>query len=509
MRTSLRELVGTVARIRCAVGCVLIGLGASLALGAGPANASPWAEVGDSQLRSDIEILANYGLIDGVVTTWPLPWAQVSRALSADTSHLPQHVRRSLERVRQRFETEAKPYRQRVTAAAHLTNEPPLVRGFDEVPRRQADLEAGFEYMWSSTAFRLNVGFEGDFDSSAQSFILDGTYLAQEAANLLFYGGYVEQWWGPGWIGSLILSNNARAFPKVGVMRNDPKAFETPWLSWLGPWQFNAFMGILDDSRPVEDPFVFGLRVSLNPLPGLEIGASRTFMICGEGRSCSLDTFGKALVGNDNDLGAAKDPSNQLAGVDIRYSNQLFGVPFSIYGQIIGEDEANGLPSKEAGLFGATVWGGLGDMGAQWRLTTEYSDTTAKFFNSSPIFDTFYEHSNYRGGYRYHDRSIGSSLDNDTRLFSVSASLTDTRDWIYRLAYHHADLNRDDGDRAAPGGNPVSGSREKINIFEGGLEVPLASTRLGFHLRYRDDSPNTPDRSDPEVAVGAGVELSF
>src|SRR5690606_18878290 len=187
VRMGLRDLLGTVARARCAICCILIGLGV------GTANASPWAEVGDSQLRSDIEILANYGLIDGVVTTWPLPWAQISRALSAETSGLPQHVRRSLERVRQRFETEAKPYRQRVTAAAHLTNEPPLVRGFDEVPRRQADLEAGFEYMWSSTAFRLNVGFEGDFDSSAQSFILDGTYLAQEAANLLFYGGYVEQ----------------------------------------------------------------------------------------------------------------------------------------------------------------------------------------------------------------------------------------------------------------------------------------------------------------------------
>src|SRR5690606_40077894 len=62
VRMGLRDLLGTVARVRCAVGCVLIGLGASVSLGTGAANASPWAEVGDSQLRSDIEILANYGL---------------------------------------------------------------------------------------------------------------------------------------------------------------------------------------------------------------------------------------------------------------------------------------------------------------------------------------------------------------------------------------------------------------------------------------------------------------
>jgi hypothetical protein len=38
------------------------------------AKASPWAEPGDVQLRSDIEILANAGLIDGITTQWPLPW---------------------------------------------------------------------------------------------------------------------------------------------------------------------------------------------------------------------------------------------------------------------------------------------------------------------------------------------------------------------------------------------------------------------------------------------------
>lgn len=474
-----------------------------------PASASPWAEVGDTQLRSDIELLASYGLVDGVVTTWPIPWAQVSRALSADTTNFPEHVRRSLDRVRQRYEAETRQHRQRLSASARLATEPPLVRGFEEVPRREADLEAGIEYMWSSTALRLNVGFEGDFSGSSQAFVLDGTYLAQEAANLLFYGGYVDQWWGGGWVSSLIVSNNARPFPKIGVMRNDPKAFETPWLSWLGPWQFNAFVGILDDSRPVEDPLVVGARLAANPLPGLEIGLSRTFMICGSGRSCDVSTFANAFLGNDNDLGTDKDPSNQLAGIDVRYSNQLFDVPFSVYAQLIGEDEAGGLPSKEAGLFGATIWGGLGDMGAQWRLTTEYSDTTGSFFRSDPDFNVFYEHSNYLGGYRYHDRTIGASLDNDTRLYSVSASLTDTRDWIYHLTYHHADLNRDDSNFAEPKGNPVSDSREKINIIEGGVQIPWDSARVNVNLRFRDDSPNTPGETDPEVMLDAGVELRF
>ena len=41
---------------------------------AGPALGNePWLEVGDLALRSDVEILAARGLIDGPTTTWPLP----------------------------------------------------------------------------------------------------------------------------------------------------------------------------------------------------------------------------------------------------------------------------------------------------------------------------------------------------------------------------------------------------------------------------------------------------
>ncbi len=47
------------------------------------ANASPWAEVGDSQLRSDIEILAAANVIDGITTHWPLPWAGIVSRLQA------------------------------------------------------------------------------------------------------------------------------------------------------------------------------------------------------------------------------------------------------------------------------------------------------------------------------------------------------------------------------------------------------------------------------------------
>ena len=46
------------------------------------------------------------------------------------------------------------------------------------------------------------------------------------------------------------------------------------------------------------------------------------------------------------------EPGNQLAGLDARWTSLWFGTPVSLYGQMIGEDEAGGFPSRYLGQFG-------------------------------------------------------------------------------------------------------------------------------------------------------------
>ena len=50
---------------------------AGLLFGLTQAWAAPWAEVGDVQLRSDIETLAMAGVIDNLTTEWPVPWTRI------------------------------------------------------------------------------------------------------------------------------------------------------------------------------------------------------------------------------------------------------------------------------------------------------------------------------------------------------------------------------------------------------------------------------------------------
>src|ERR1700761_501768 len=83
---------------------------ASLAALAGPASASPWAEVGDNQLRADIEILAAAGVIDGITSQWPLPWNSLYQEIrDADLSRSSDSVRAAAARLLTDAQSATKP----------------------------------------------------------------------------------------------------------------------------------------------------------------------------------------------------------------------------------------------------------------------------------------------------------------------------------------------------------------------------------------------------------------
>ena len=326
----------------------------------------------------------------------------------------------------------------------------------------------------------------------------DGSYFAAVAFdNWLIYGGLVDQWWGPGWDGNLILTNNARPFPKIGFMRNNPAPFDIPVLNLLGPWQVNGIVGLLEDNgaRAVNNTAFVGLRVSAMPLPGLELGASRTIQLCGSGRSCSFRTIGKAIFGNTNTGNVASDVANQIAGVDASYRNHVGPLAFSLYGSVYGEDEAGNLPSREAVTAGLTLAGPLGDSGIGWRLIGEYANTIAgDVVGKSRNPGVWYNSGAYPSGYRYLNRSMGHTIDGDAEIFSVAAIITDTMDRTWRLKFINLELNKFNNRR----GQLSPAGPEKINILEAGVAWPTQWGLFDVDLRYMDNRPNSPgsDKDD-------------
>ncbi|MFQ5511176.1 MAG: capsule assembly Wzi family protein [Candidatus Krumholzibacteriia bacterium] len=475
----------------------------AVGLAARGVSASLWADGGDTTLRHDIEVLAGYGLIEGPVTAWPVPWAQVGKGLDVVTdAAMPVHVRRSLARVRRRLEEETRGGGLRYEVDVASASRPRLIQNFGGAVREELDGRVSVERRWKSTFVRLSAGYEGD---EAGDFKADGTYVAQAIGNWAVYGGYVEQWWGPGWGNSLVLSNNARPFPAIGVTRLAPEAFESRWLRWMGHWRVRGHLGVLDDGRAVSAPLFFGMRLTLTPLRGLEIAVTRTLMICGSGRPCGIDTWIDALLpfNEADNTGMPDDPSNQLAGFGLRYAPRIGDYGAALYGQYFGEDEIDLWVRSVVGLFGLSVDGPFLDRGAQWRLTGEYSDTAADGVDGrSTSFNVVYNHSIYQTGYRYRGRAVGHGLDGDSRLLSFGATLIDSRDGSYHLRYHRANVNRDGAsatDRSANSRHTVSASAETVHVVEIEAELPTRLGVFGAGVWWQDDGPNTPHGLRPET----------
>ena len=86
----------------------------------------------------------------------------------------------------------------------------------------------------------------------------------------------------------------------------------------VGKVRVHVLPGQLDDYKAIPETKLLGLRLTAQPLPYLELGASRTFQWGGEGRSESWNTLWEAIKGNDNVEEGEVDKSNQIAGLDDR-----------------------------------------------------------------------------------------------------------------------------------------------------------------------------------------------
>src|SRR5580658_5388723 len=104
-----------------------------LILGATLARAAPWAEVGDVQLRSDIETLAMAGIIDNLTTQWPVPWTRILDRLakSGALTGQPSWVVAAAERIRMQAAGQMTTDTTSFSGYFDATNAPELVRGVD------------------------------------------------------------------------------------------------------------------------------------------------------------------------------------------------------------------------------------------------------------------------------------------------------------------------------------------------------------------------------------------
>lgn len=466
---------------------------------AAPAAASPWAEVGDNQLRGDVELLAGTGAIGDITSHWPLPWTAVIGDMhDINLTTQSPTIQAAASRLSSRAKQEtAGGFDGAFTLDA--TNLPSVVYGFDGMGRGEGQTQLSLGYNSGAVSGRLSLGVITDSSHKHDTrLMLDNSYLAAKIGGALVYAGELSHWWGPGWISALSLSNNARPMPQVGIERLNDAAFNWPVLRWLGSWQAEFFVGLLDGPRVARNTVYDALRFTFNPAPGLQIGLARTDEMCGTGHPCSplRDYFN---LNNDPIHG---DNTNDEGVFDIKYTRVIHGLQVEAYSQFMNEDSSPFSHSDTSHMVGGSIFVPMSS-GSPLRLTAELSDSLATldiFSFGTRSYTVSYNNGGYPDGMRYRGRTLGLSLDGDSQLISLQGAWSDGAGRFYELSVHHADI----GNAHSIGDNIVSPlGPVRLNLVDARVTVPFRAFKVDLSARYQDKQipPKTGDAAAIEAAL--------
>ncbi len=470
-------------------GHFLTGLAVALATFAASSSAAQNSIApGDEALRHHLQLLADEGIVDTLSTTWPLSEKEIAVTLSSvNEDELTPSQSHSLTVLQQRLASAAT-----TSTVVQYGSHRQELRGFADDFREQGEIRFQTSEQVGLFTFHLEASaVDNPLDN--KEFRLDGSYVSLDWKNWQLGAGAVDRWWGPGWQNSLILSNNARPSPGLFLNRNTTQAYDLPVLRKLGPWSFSAFANQLESDRHIPNAKLLGARFTFKPIDSLEIGLTRTAQWGGEGRPESLSNLKNLILGNDNvgddgiELDGSNEPGNQLGGIDLRWTTRIAEQTVTFYGQLIGEDEAGGFPSRKIGLFGIET--PITVNVSQGRLFLEASDTTMDFLDDR-FANSAYNHSVYQSGYRYRGNALGASTDNDSRLLTLGGfhEIGSANSLTWKAQY--ASLNRD----GTPGNNTVASSHEQTAILSAKLERKLnEQLRVGLNATHilNDVSPDS------------------
>jgi hypothetical protein len=424
-------------------------LGAAVLVCVGTAQAGQvWVEVGDGRMRSDLELLADAGVIDLPITEWPLPVADVDRVVARlDPARLESPaLREALVRIQLAIEPTRKNHFHPVSYGV-AAGQPGLLRDFDTPAREKGDVSVYMGAYGNRWAAELNLAYAFD-PRDGQPVRLDGSNITARFGNWLFSFNTLDKWWGPSYATSLILSNNARPMPALQLENATSTPINFPVLRWLGPWRFNMYFALPEGNRPdVDDGLFFGNRFTFRPLHFLEIGLSRAAQFCGNGHPCNLKVLRNVLVGNyTSEYSGADKPGHAQGGYEGRLNSPWRAVPLAVYYQAIGNDQINHLPARLMKQIGAESWLTLGN-GDVVRGTFDYTDSTCEAGRDPPMFynqtqPCAYQNAFYFAGYRYRGLNIAATADAASILRTAAVRWVRTNGEEWQLKVQSGHFNR-------------------------------------------------------------------
>lgn len=367
-------------------------------------------DASETGLRDDLAWLADRGRIGLGLATWPLPLARIEHALEqVRPAALDEADRDALARIRHALAR----LRGGTTLGARLNSARHPTAGADGAARARVEATLQLQGDAGDAAWRLRAQLrEAAIGRDPSPLGIDGSYAAHTVGNAVLALGALDRWWGPGRHRSLVLGDAAAPVPALMFVRAVDAPPSADQLRWIGPWSYELSIGRPRHYRP-RGPSTIGIRLVARPSTQVEIGVSRHLYWGGSGRPRHPSSLSAALIGDsnvDDPSVQGPDPSNELAGFDLRVASPVGRAAWAGYLQWIGEDEAQGAPSKAMLLLGTQVK--HADASTRYEWTAEAADTRlGRYFGfGGDRMDPGYRHSVYLDGHYHMGLPIGASI---------------------------------------------------------------------------------------------------
>ncbi|MFT6732253.1 MAG: hypothetical protein ACJAS9_000432 [Polaribacter sp.] len=350
----------------------------------------PWINTSELSLRADIETLADIGIITVPITTYPLMWSGIIKNIDyTDINNVPNEYKSVFWRVKNASK-KAFSNKKNKQVSLTISNSEKVLRSFGDKQRGKSELRALSSQTGKNIAWNVEVSRVLDpFDNETISY--EGSYVSTVLGNWVASVGQVEKWWGSSWDSSNLLSNNAKAPLGLLVNRNYTNESENEFLKWFGSWNVTAFISRLERERTVAYPIFSGVSFSTKLLSSLETSIRMTRLSAG-----------------DTPINLVNNKDKTIVGADFRWSlpyTSNIGMPTNLYAGVTDE----GFERYSSIIFGISSLFLAFDN--QWRTYLEYTDSTSDVQSELTYSDNYYQ-----TGYRFKQRSIGSTYDSQSKV---------------------------------------------------------------------------------------------
>jgi hypothetical protein len=311
----------------------------------------------------------------------------------------------------------------RTAGIGHLSVDLGIGGGTATVLPNQRGMESDSSYQLSFGAFwqasdhiLLNggvVSHEGDTTATGSFASIGSEYMQMDI-------GYRDHWLSPMTDSAMLLSTQAPTMPTLSLSNYQP-------ISRVG-FQYEVFLGEMSESSHIVSssgtgyttgrPRIFGLHLSIAPLPGWSLGVSRIMQYGGGDRPDAFSDLLRAFfmpAQNDN----TQQFGNQVAALSSRFIFQG-STPFAVYFEYAGEDTST-LNNFRLGNAALSAGIDFPLLGKNLALKLEVSEWQ----------NAWYVHGVYQDGLRNDDHVIGH-WGGDWRVLGDGVG---ARSWMVQVAW--------------------------------------------------------------------------